>query len=225
MQPSKYAQISASPSERPLFVPLTRGERGFTLIEMMAVVAIMAMVFAIGAPQLRSSKFRILRDEAETIAASLEFARQRAVMTGAPHRLLIDLEEGAYRVEWYTTEEQAFAKIRNDEEVPALSERIDILDETGPLDLRPPARSEREYYPVSHRKLGTFNWIDDATYFVGLKSPGGWSESGDAWIVFQSDGTTENTLLEMADADDNHLTLEIEPMLDRVRTRRGGARS
>jgi hypothetical protein len=68
-------------------------------------------------------------------------------------------------------------------------------------------------------------WIDDALYFVGLENSGGWIEGGDVAIRFEADGTTEYSLLEIADADDNHMTLVIEPLLDRVRRRNGPARS
>jgi len=200
--------------------------RGFTLIEMMAVIVIMAMVFAIGAPRLGASKMRILKQEAETIAQSLDFARQRAVMTATPHRLFIDLEEGGYRIEVLTTEEEAFASLAADHEGLQFGDEPDPLDDpNAPLDLRPPARAERDFYPVPHRRFGSFSWIDDAVYFVGLSSSAGWIEGGDVVIGFEADGTTEFSLLEIADADDNHLTLEIEPMLDRVRRRPGGARS
>lgn len=205
-------------------------KRGFTLIEMMAVVVIMAMVFAIGAPRLGNSKLRILKNEAEAIAASLDFARQRAVMTATPHRVFIDLEEGGYRIEWLTTEEAAFAALAADHEelqfeMNSQAGKDPDDDPHAPLDLRPPARSERDFFPVPHRQFGSFTWIDDAVYFVGLNSPAGWLESGDVVIGFEADGTTEFSLLEIADADENHLTLEIEPMLDRVRRRPGGARS
>ncbi len=201
-------------------------ERGFTLIEMMAVVVIMAMVFIIGVPRLGTSKLRILNNEAEAIAASLDFARQRAVMTGIPHRLFIDLEEGGYRIEILSTEEEAFAALAADyEELQFdLSSRT-ADDPNAPLDLRPPSRTERAFYPIPHPKYGSFKWIDDAVYFVGLNSSAGWIEGGDVMIGFEADGTTEYALLEIADSDDNHLTLEIEPMLDRVRKREGKARS
>lgn len=197
---------------------------GFTLIEMMAVVVIMAIVFAIGVPRLGNSKLRILKEEAEAIAASLDFARQRAVMTATPHRLFIDLENGGYRIEWLTTEENAFAAITEDQEDLPFEDPGFGNDE-APLAVHPPARSERDFYPVPNRQFGSFSWVDDAVYFVGLNSPAGWIEGGEVVIGFESDGTTEYSLLEIADADDNHLTLEIEPMLDRVRRREGKARS
>lgn len=201
---------------------------GFTLIEMMAVVVIMGLIFAAGIPRLGSSKIRVLKRESESIASSLEFARQRAVMTGTPHRLFVDLVDGGYRVEWLVSEERAFSSTGGGDDsfdFSALGDTSDPGDEEERLDLRPPPREEREFYPVPNRQLGAFTWIDDALYFVGLDSPSGWIEGGDVAIVFQADGTTEFSLLEIADADDNHMTLEIEPLLDRIRRRIGPARS
>ncbi len=203
---------------------IPNARRGFTLIEMMAVIAIMAMVFAIGIPRLSTSKWRALKTEAESIAASIEFARQRAIMTGVPHRLLIDLEEGGYRIEWLVTEDQAFGQ-EPEEAPPGPASNAVAGEERAPIDLHPPPREERDYFPIPSRQFGSFTWLDDARYFVGLESPSGWVEGGDAEIVFDVDGTTEYSLLEIADASDNHMTLEIEPLLDRVRRRDGAARS
>jgi len=220
---------------------LRRDGAGFTLIELMAVIAILGMIFAIGAPRLGSSNWRALRDEAESIAASLEFARQRAIMSGTPHRLLIDLGEGGYRVEWLASQDEAYAAITGQAIEPAAGLPLggDPLGAAGtgagldgggggraaPVSLRPPPRAERDFHPIPNRQLGSFTWLEDALYFVGLESPSGWTEAGEVAIVFEADGTTDFSLLEIADVDDNHLTLEIEPLLDRVRRRPGTARS
>lgn len=203
---------------------------GFTLIEIIAVIAIMGMVFAIGIPRLSTSKLRGLRTEAESIAASLEFARQRAIMTGVSHRVLIDLKEGGYRIEWLVDEGRAFESIRDTGDEFAASDFDLTRDDPGHegaelIDFYPPARNERDYYPIPNRQLGSFTWLDDSRYFVGLDSSSGWIEGGDVEIVFDMDGTTEYILLEIADASDNHLTLVVEPLLDRVRRRDGAARS
>jgi prepilin-type N-terminal cleavage/methylation domain-containing protein len=216
---------------------VARNDRSaFTLIEMMAVVALVGMIFALGLPRLSSSRWRALGDAAESIAASLEFARQRAIMTGIPHRVLIDLEDGGWRVEWLVSESQAFAGGSEGSGATAGSGLIDALagppdpdtatepDPDAPIDFHPPIDEGRDYYPVSN-KLGSFSWLDDALYFVGLESPSGWIEGGDIQIVFDADGTTEHVLLELADADERHMTLEIEPMLERIRRRDGPARS
>jgi type II secretion system protein H len=215
---------------------VTRSSRtsAFTLIEMMAVVALIGMIFAVGVPRLSNSRWRALGEAAESIAASLEFARQRAIMTGIPHRVLIDLEDGGWRVEWLVSEERALAGGSADlgpagglaaalagQSAPDASEP----DPNAPIDLHPPLGEGLEYHPVANRQLGSFSWLDDRIYFVGLASPSGWIEGGDVQIVFDTDGTTDLVLLELADADERHMTLEIEPMLERVRRRDGPARS
>jgi prepilin-type N-terminal cleavage/methylation domain-containing protein len=208
-----------------------RGGRaaGFTLIEIMAVVAIIAMILGIGLPRLRASKVRALENEAESIATSLEYARQRAILTRVPHRVLIDLEEGGWRVEWLVNEERAFAAITEDGGAPELPPPdpgvLPSADAREPIDFHPPARDELDYYPIPNRQLGGFTWLDESRYFVGLESATGWIEGGDVGIVFDADGTTDQARLELADSDDNHLTLEIEPLLDRVRRYEGRARS
>ena len=203
---------------------MERGERraGFTLIEMIAVVALIGMIFALGIPRLSSSRWRALGDAAESIAASLEYARQRAVLTGIPHRVLIDLADGGWRVEWLVGEQEALS---GGGDPGSLVDPLASLDPNSPIDLHPPVRRELDYHPIANRQLGSFSWLEERLYFVGLDSPSGWIESGDVQIVFDADGTTDHVLLEIADADDRHMTLEIEPMLERVRRRSGPARS
>ncbi len=210
---------------------------GFTLIEMMAVIALIGMIFALGVPRLSSSRWRALGQAGESIAASLEFARQRAVMTGVPHRVLINLEDGGWRVEWLVRENEAFAAVdaeASGSDGPGLGAALGAQpgsdasgepDPDAPIDLHPPIADDRDYHPIPNRQLGSFSWLDEQLYFVGLESASGWIEGGDVQIVFEADGTTEHTLLEIADADERHMTLEIEPLLDRIRRRDGPARS
>ncbi len=212
---------------------MTRSTRtsAFTLIEMMAVVALIGMIFAVGVPRLSNARWRALGEAAESIAASLEFARQRAIMTGIPHRVLIDLEDGGWRVEWLVSQEQALAGGSGDVGElgglagPSAPDAGAEPDPNAPIDLHPPLDEGLDFQPVANRQLGAFSWLDDRIYFVGLESPSGWIEGGDVQIVFEADGTTELVLLELADADDRHMTLEIEPMLERIRRRDGPARS
>ena len=199
---------------------------GFTLIEIIAVVAIIAMIMAIGIPTLGGSRFDPLRNEADEIADRLRFARQRAVMTGVPHRLLIDLEEGGYMIEWYVSESRAFGRDEGDgDALGLLSALTDGPAESRVLDFVPPEQQELDYFPIQHAEMGTFRWLDDTLYFVGVDGPAGWVEGGDYAIVFYVDGTTDPLELEIANGDDERLTLEVEALIDRVRVREGGARS
>ncbi len=217
------------PSQRPERQrrPGAAARAGFTLIEMIAVVAIIAMVFAIGIPRLGGSSWDPLESEAESIAQSLRFARQRAIMTGVPHRLLINLEDGGYQIEWFVSEERATSAVGDDSSAFAFGDQAMGGDSEAeaPIDLLPPRVQERDYFPIPSSRMGKVHWLDDALYFVGVEGASGWIEGGDYPIVFYVDGTTEAARLEIADADDKHVTLEIEPILDRVHVRAGGARS
>lgn len=205
--------------------------QGFTLIEIIAVVALVALIFGIGLPSLNRRTYDPLEDEAEQIAQRLRFARQRAIMTGAPHRLYIDLEEGAYQVEWFVTPERAQGDSSEGADPGALaqlfsggSEEIAAVD--GPtIDFHPRRLAERDFHPIPHRDMGAFRWLEDTLYFVGIEGPDGWVESGEFAVVFQADGTTDPLSVEMADGEDHRLTLEVEALLEQVRIREGSVRS
>lgn len=205
-----------------------RGRAGFTLIELMAVIAIMMLIFGLGLPRLASSPWEALDGEAERLAQTLRFARQRAIMTGTPHRLLIDLEEGGYMIEWLVLEEQAEAGGIAELAAAFASGDASGLGADGeppPIEFVPPRRAERDFHPIPHRRMGSFQWLEDTHYFVGIEGPGGWVESGDYALVFGADGLTDAARVQLADGDDHLLVLELEPLLQHVRVLRDGASS
>jgi prepilin-type N-terminal cleavage/methylation domain-containing protein len=182
---------------------------GFTLIEMLAVVLLMALVLSIFVPNLGVLRASALRDQARRVAADIEFARQRAVMTGKPHRVLLDLEEGGYRVEWYVSETDPLGE---EEDEPA---KLD-LSGRAPLDLSPPVDEELAYQPIPEH-LGRQRWLEEGFFFEGIQTPEGWLTRGEAQIVFESDGTTDDSELVIVDDDENAIRLEVRPLLDTVR--------
>ena len=70
--------------------------------EEITVTAIFALLAALIMPNLGSLSSRTLRQRAEGIAARLELARQRSVLTGIPHRLLIVREALWREAQWRT---------------------------------------------------------------------------------------------------------------------------
>jgi len=125
------------------------------------------------------------------------------------------------RVEWWVDEDRAYAADAADAD-----ERDDAavvtgqaeLDLSGPIPMSPPKGLEAEFHPISGA-FGRDARLADDYYFVGLDTEAGWFESGTVEIVFGSDGVTEYAVLKLADAWDNTISLEIEPLIELVRIR------
>jgi len=197
-----------------------RAVRGFTLIEIMAVVLIIGLTMAFVLPNISSTRVGRLRGEVRELAGRLELARQRAIVTGVPHRVMLNLNEGGYQLEWYITGARAAGEDAEEElqqNDPALGATEEFLDLES-ISLSPPVGEEREYHPVPSR-FGKTSWLSEEYFFVGVQTPEGWIERGKVQIVFQRDGTSDFAEIVVEDAWENSLTLVVQPLLDQVRIR------
>lgn len=96
----------------------TAREGGFTLMEMMMVIAIVGLIMGVSVMTLRSVTRADLRSSAGKTAAAMRFAFDRALMTGSYLRLAIDLDKGRLWLE-RTTDRVSLrttAQEREDEE-------------------------------------------------------------------------------------------------------------
>lgn len=189
-----------------------RMARGFTLIELLAVVTIFGLLASIALPNLGLRGGRLLDDESKAMAATIEFARMRAVMTGIPHRLVFDLEGGVYWLEWYATDGEAFGDPSLDEpDAP-----VGAFGGGSPVDMAPPARSERTFRPVT----GTFGdaiQLPDLVFLERFETPEGVYVQGELQLVFDRDGTSEPAVIVLGIEDGREVTLEVDPFADTVR--------
>ncbi len=183
-----------------------RRTRGFTLIEMLAVVAIFALLAAFVAPNLSVLGRRALRGDARQLASYLELARQRSVMTSVPHRLYLDLDQGGYRIEWLKGDEA-----KRQVEPP----RLDLRG-SGPLPLAAPREENRRYRPMPGF-YGRFQWLDEDVFFAGIEAEEGWVSRGDAFVDFARDGTASYTVIVLEGSDGQALELQILPLAEIVR--------
>ena len=189
-----------------------RSQRGFTLIEILAVVAILALVAAFVVPNLGGFRMRALRGEAARLASHLELARQRAIMTGVPHRVWLELEQSEYRLEW----------LAQDPETADLeSPEPDELDLNGntPLDLAAPPAPVLDYQPIPGN-FGKLQVVSEPFYFEAVETPEGRIERGEVSIGFARDGTADYTEIYLQDAQGDQIALDVRPLDDRVRIRR-----
>ena len=167
---------------------------------MLAVVAIFAMLMAFFVPRLGASRQVALRDDARALAAGIEWARQRAAVTGKPHLLRLDVPNGSYRVEWRISEAEA-----NGEEPPW----------PEPLDA-----DVAEYRPIPDSMFGRWLFLGPQFDFEGVEVDGSFLTRGDVELVFEPDGSTDWAEISVIDPDANlGVLLTVRPMIDAVRIR------
>ncbi|MBW2229643.1 MAG: prepilin-type N-terminal cleavage/methylation domain-containing protein [Deltaproteobacteria bacterium] len=196
----------------------TRARHGFTLIEIMAVIVIIGLALGLVLPNFAATRSGRLRDRALLVAGRLELARERAVVTATPHRLMIDLEEGTYALDWWVTEDRGLPQSAD-----GAAARPDPVTESSfagnpRISLAPPTGDVRDYYPIPG-KFGALARLGPDYYFQGVDTPEGWIERGSVQIVFERDGTSDYAEIVLMDVWDNAVRLQVQPLLDIVRIR------
>lgn len=186
----------------------TRGT-GFTLIEMLAVLAIFGLLASLLAPRVGAITGRDLSVSAEHIRVDLDLARQRAALTGIPHRVLVDMDDGSYRVEWKVTEARAEGL------PPEPAPELDLRGET-PIPMTPQVGEVAEYRPLPG-KLGRSERVESSVLIAGVETPEGYQQRGQAAIEFDYDGTASDTSLHLQDENGRSLVLDVLPLADGVR--------
>jgi prepilin-type N-terminal cleavage/methylation domain-containing protein len=179
----------------------------FTLIEILAVVVILGLLVSLFLPAIGAGGSRSLRKQGDRVASTLELARQRAVMTGKRHRVVLDLAGGAFAIEWLVSEGVAYG-----------DEDLDIPDEgEAEIDLlAPPVENARDYHPIPNR-FGSMETLDQGYFFEGVDTPEGWIEQGEVYVVFDWDGSSDAAQIVISDPDSRSIDLDVAPLLDVVR--------
>jgi prepilin-type N-terminal cleavage/methylation domain-containing protein len=190
--------------------PATRAHhQAFTLLEILAVVAIFALLAGLALPNFSVLHTRNLKHQARRLVGQIELARQRAIVTGIPHRLYIDVDGGAYRVEWLVVE---------DTPGDAAPESDDPFFGESAVDLSAPRAAERSFHPLAGA-MGRLALLDDGIEFAGVETTGGWISGGETSIHFERDGSADATTIVIEHESGLSVTLEVLPLADTVRVR------
>jgi hypothetical protein len=153
---------------------------------------------------------RALRAEAQQIAAQLELARQRAIVTGVPHRLWLELDEAEYRLEWLSEDPEEV-------ELAAAEPELDVNGNT-PLSLAAPPARVFEYQPIPGN-FGNLQLVSEPFYFEAVETEQGRITRGEVSVEFQRDGSADYTEIYLQSADGDHIALDVYPLDERVRIR------
>lgn len=84
---------------------LSRGERGMTLIELVVVLAIVAIMFIVGAVGISAIRGADVDATASVIAGAMTYVSSLAVHENKTFRLVLDMDQKAYWVEHVDTED------------------------------------------------------------------------------------------------------------------------
>jgi hypothetical protein len=169
---------------------------------MMAVVALIALMFLLVVPETSLSSHRQLENAADAVVAELELARERAIATGAPHRLTLDLDEGTFQMERF--------EVPPPELGPAPPR-----DPREPLSLSPPRPEQGRFEPLPDGD----GRLPRQVRFSRAETPDGPVEGGAVGVEFARDGTATPAVLWLASDAGSSLALEILPLADAVRVR------
>ena len=189
--------------------PAGQRRAAFTLIELLAVVAIFGLMAAMIVPNMNLLQARRLRDAAQTIADRLEFARLRTIVTGKPHRLHIDLDESSYRLEWSAT-------VVKPAEPEAAAGNGVIGGSASTLSLAPP-RDEIASFGPMEGVYGIRKLLDPGIYFARVETDQGNTVQGFTSVEFERDGTTDGAVIVLENDDGAALVIEVAPLADAVR--------
>lgn len=196
----------------------SRNASGFTLVEIMIVLAIIAGVVAFGLNFLGGTSTSNMKDAGLRLYKIINYVYNQASLTGSYYRIVFDLDKQKYFVEYSDT---PFYVIRADDEV----EQIRIKNEE---DLKTDDGEEEEVESTA-AAAGNFSEVDDdmleifelpenikfadVQIFHQAES----ATSGRGYLYFFPKGYTEFAVIHISDIDEeNFLSLVVNPLTANV---------
>jgi prepilin-type N-terminal cleavage/methylation domain-containing protein len=181
---------------------ILRVSSGFTLLELLIVVLLMAVLGGVFIPNLGGSFAFRIRDAARELAGELEYTQQSAIATGQTHRWQVNLDDQTFR-----TERLHETWTEPEPELPTHSELLDLT----------PPRPSREFTPTSggsgkwRRLQAPEVWIDEIR--LGDER----FQSDSAGITFAPDGGADPAEIWIVDENGLELRLRIVAFTGEIR--------
>lgn len=177
-------------------VPGSKGARSaFTLIELMIVIALVGIMSAMIIPELRGTyEDALLRSTSRRLIDVCSVAQSRAVAMNQPHRVLIEVSTGKYRVE---------KRVRG-QGVTDFIPASEVSGAEGEFDRRITIRFQ---YPGS----------GSASSEMSTGPPEDLMEPVEPVITFYPDGTADTKEISLQDRQGFRLILRTNPTTARLR--------
>ena len=205
-------QGSRSTRGRPAGAPEPAREQGFTLIEMVVVMLIIALGFALVIPQFRAATHADLKRSALRLAATIEHTFHQSAFRRETLRLHYDLEGSRYWLDRFVDPAA---------EKDALALRPGgALGEGGSGADAPEAddANTEPYYVMDREILPEPVTLPNGVFIASVSTQ--YLEKateGEAFTHFFPDGYAEPTVLYMTDAQGGEYTLYVSPISGRVK--------
>ena len=189
-------------------------ERGFSLVELMVVVALMGLIAAMAVPSI-SSVFKIsLGSTTRDIATTVRYAYNAAMMTKKVHRLVYDLKDQRY---WVEVGPQNL--LMDTEETKARADRARKFssklteEEEKKKKASEPAFALAPY--VTRRKVDLPRGVEYED--VKTEQQKAALTEGVVYTHFFPHGIIEQTVIHLKDQSNHHATLIIAPTVGRTK--------
>lgn len=193
--------ILLSPFER------ARDRRGFTLIELMIVVAILALVTMIAIPSI-STTFRFsVKSAAREISTLIKDAANSAQVTGRIHRIAYDVEHDQYWVE--SSSEGALLESEESRKVErerggSLFDRDEDKKKESPFRQEKMLTKNKRALPIGVKFKNIYTELSEEPITKGI-----------AYTHIFPQGLSEKSLIHLEDNSKNEVSLVVSNLLAR----------